>query len=74
MPLTEADVEQIALQGFAECGYACVFGPRIAPGEAAAERESYERLVPRAIRVTGKRECVGGGSLDEFIHQQRSIV
>lgn len=45
MPLTEADIEQIALQWFAECGYACVHGPDIAPGEPAAERESYEQVV-----------------------------
>ena len=32
MPLTEADIEHIALEWFAECGYACVHGPDIAPG------------------------------------------
>ena len=45
MPLTEADIEQIALQWFTECGYACVHGPDIAPGEPASERESYEQVV-----------------------------
>jgi len=70
MPLTEADIEQIALQWFTECGYACVHGPDIAPVELAAERESYERLVPRAIRVAGRCECVGWRIFDKLIHHR----
>ena len=45
MPLTEADIEQIALQWFAECGYACVHGPDIAPDMPGAERTSYEDVL-----------------------------
>ncbi len=32
MPLTEADIEQKALDWFAECGYRCVHGTDISPG------------------------------------------
>jgi type I restriction enzyme R subunit len=42
---TESVVEDAALEWFAELGYAVVHGPEIAPGEPAAERESYEQVV-----------------------------
>jgi type I restriction enzyme R subunit len=42
---TESVVEEAALEWFAELGYHVVHGPDIAPGEAAAERESYEQVV-----------------------------
>jgi type I restriction enzyme R subunit len=45
MPLTEADIEFIALGWFAECGYAVVHGPDIAPDMEGAERTSYEEVV-----------------------------
>ena len=37
MPLNEADIEQIALDWFAECGYTCLHGPDIAPDEPVSE-------------------------------------
>lgn len=45
MPLTKPSIEHIALNWFAECGYACVHGPDIAPEMPVSERESYEQLV-----------------------------
>ena len=45
MPLNEADIEQIALDWFAECGYACVHGPDIAPDMPASERASYQEVL-----------------------------
>ncbi len=45
MPLTEADIEQIALDWFAECGYTCVHGPDIAPDMPASERASYQEVL-----------------------------
>ncbi|MBU3700347.1 MAG: type I restriction endonuclease subunit R [Candidatus Kapabacteria bacterium] len=45
MPLTEADIEQIALEWFAECGYTHVHGPDIAPEMQGAERASYQEVL-----------------------------
>ncbi|MEZ4221374.1 MAG: type I restriction endonuclease subunit R [Polyangiaceae bacterium] len=42
---TESVVEDAALEWFGELGYRVVHGPDIAPGEPAAERESYEQVV-----------------------------
>ena len=45
MSLYESDVEAAALDWFGELGYAVAHGPRLAPGEAAAERESFGEVV-----------------------------
>ncbi len=48
MPLSrfcESTVEEANLDWLAELGYAVVHGPEIAPGEPAAERESYGDVV-----------------------------
>ena len=45
MPLTEADIEQIALEWFVECGYAHVHGPDIAPDVQGSERASYQEVL-----------------------------
>jgi type I restriction enzyme R subunit len=42
---TESVVEDAALEWFGELGYSIVHGPEIAPGEPAAERESYEQFI-----------------------------
>ena len=42
---TESVVEDAALEWFGELGYSIVHGPEIAPGEPAAERESYEQVI-----------------------------
>ena len=41
---TESVVEEAALEWFGELGYRVIHGPDIAPGEPAAERESYEQV------------------------------
>lgn len=43
----ENTVELAALEYFAELGYHTLHGPSLAPGEAAAERESYEEVFLR---------------------------
>ena len=45
MPLTESTVEDAALTWFQELGYASEHGPLMAPGEPAAERESYSDVM-----------------------------
>ena len=49
MSLNESIVEDAALLGFGELGYAVGHGPQLAPGESAAERDSFGdvRLVRR---------------------------
>ena len=41
MSINESVVEEAALTWFAERGYAVAHGPHIAPGEPAAERDSF---------------------------------
>jgi len=43
--LTELDVEDAALEWFGELGYAVGHGPHLAPGELAAERDSFGEVV-----------------------------
>jgi type I restriction enzyme R subunit len=45
MSLTEYMVEEAALGWFLELGYAVLPGPQLAPGEPAAERESFSDVV-----------------------------
>ena len=45
MSLTESIVEDAALTWFGELGYAVGHGPHIAPGEPAAERDSFGDVV-----------------------------
>ena len=45
MTLNEALIEQAALGWFQELGYAVLPGPQLAPGEPAAERESFSDVV-----------------------------
>lgn len=53
--LNESIVEDAALTWFGELGYAIGHGPRLAPGEPAAERDSFGDVV-----LTGRlREAVG---------------
>jgi type I restriction enzyme R subunit len=44
MTLSESTVEEAALGWFQELGYAVLPGPQLAPGEPAAERESFSNL------------------------------
>ena len=45
MTLTESIVEDAALEWFGELGYAFGHGPQLAPGEPAAERDSFGEVV-----------------------------
>ena len=56
MSLNESIVEDAAFEWFGELGYAVGHGPQLAPGEAAAERESFAEVV-----LVGRlREASGG--------------
>ena len=45
MSLNESHVEDAALEWFGELGYAVGHGPQLAPGEPAAERDSFSEVV-----------------------------
>jgi len=45
MSLNESIVEDAALEWFGELGYAVGQGPQMAPGEPAAERDSFGEVV-----------------------------
>jgi type I restriction enzyme R subunit len=45
MSLNESHVENAALEWFGELGYAVGHGPHLAPGETAAERDSFSEVV-----------------------------
>ena len=45
MSLNESIVENAALEWFGELGYAVGHGPHLAPGEPAAERDSFGEVV-----------------------------
>ncbi|HEX9781811.1 MAG TPA: type I restriction endonuclease, partial [Opitutaceae bacterium] len=45
MSLNESVVEDAALEWFGELGYAIGHGPDLAPGEPAAERDSFGEVV-----------------------------
>ncbi len=45
MTLTESIVEEATLEWFGEQGYAVAHGPMLAPGEPAAERDSFGEVV-----------------------------
>ncbi len=45
MSLTQSIVEEAALTWFGELGYAVGHGPRLTPGEPAAERDSFGAFV-----------------------------
>ena len=43
--ITEADVEQVALEWLSELGWGVAHGPDIAPGTPGAEREDFGEVV-----------------------------
>jgi type I restriction enzyme R subunit len=45
MNLNESIVEEAALELFGELGYEVGHGPHLAPGEPAAERDSFSEVV-----------------------------
>ena len=67
-PFTESVVEEAALAWLAGLRYQVQFGPSIAPGEAAAEREDYAQVVLAGrLRDALARlnPCVPAAALDE---------
>jgi hypothetical protein len=55
MTINESIVEDAAFEWFGELGYAFGHGPHLAPGEPAAERDSFVELV-----LVGRlREAIG---------------
>jgi len=51
LSLSESQIEQAALAWLESLGYAILHGPDIAPGETAAERQSYqEAILPQRLR------------------------
>ncbi len=68
MSLTESIVEDAALTWFGELGYAIGHGPQLAPGEPAAERDSFGEVVLVARLRQGLRR-VNGALPDEAIEE-----
>ena len=70
--LTEADVEDAALEWLAALGWQTAHGPDIGPGAPAEERASYgsvvlERRLRDAPRAAGRRagNCLTAGTTRE---------
>ncbi len=58
----ESVVEEAALGWLEELGYARRFGPIIAPGEAAAERDDYgQALMGDCFSPAARAPCAGRG-------------
>ena len=55
MSLNESIVEEAALEWFGELGYAVGHGPQLAPGEPAAERDSFSEVVVGRLREAIRR-------------------
>jgi type I restriction enzyme, R subunit len=68
MSLTESIVEDAALTWFGELGYAVGHGPQMAPGEPAAERDSFGEV----LLVGRLREALR--QLNPAIHQSRTLA
>ena len=71
-PINESVVEQAALAWLESLGYAILYGPEIAPGEASAERDHYgqvvlERRLQQAIQRLNPQVPVN--ALDEAFHK-----
>ncbi len=67
-PINESVVEQAALAWLESLGYAILYGPEIAPGEASAERDHYGQVVlERRLRQALQRlnPQVPADALDE---------
>ena len=55
MALDESIVEDAALEWFGELGYAVGHGAQLAPGEPAAERDSFSEVVVGRLREAIRR-------------------
>ena len=58
--LNESIVEEAALTWFGELGYAVGHGPQLAPGEPAAERDSFGEVVQSRVARTLTRPLPRG--------------
>ena len=55
MKVAESTVEEAALSWFRELGYGIGHGPHLAPGELAAERDSFGDVVVGRLREAIRR-------------------
>ncbi|MBK9516190.1 MAG: type I restriction endonuclease subunit R [Anaeromyxobacter sp.] len=70
--VAESDVEDLALQHFANLGYAVINGPKIEPEGPAAERERFEEVVLRGRLEAALRRLnpgVPAPALDEALRK-----
>ena len=66
MSLNESIVEDAALEWFGELGYAVGHGPQLAPGEPAAERDSFgEVVLVGRVREAIRRPAAAGPAIPE---------
>lgn len=73
MPLTEADIETLALDWLRDCGYTILHGPDIAPDMPGCERVSYSSaLLHQRLRDAIQR-CNPGISADDIEEAIRRI-
>jgi len=74
LAVAESDVEDLALQHFANLGYAVINGPNIAPGEAGAERDRYEEVVLRGRLDEALRRLNPGVPAAALDEAQRKVL
>ena len=70
--LNESHVEDAALEWFGELGYAVGHGPKLAPGEPAAERDSFgEVVLVGRLREAIRRlnACIPKEAREEALHK-----
>ena len=74
MSLNESIVEDAALEWFGELGYAVGHGPQLAPGEPAAERESFGEVVQSRLAGTLIRPLQRGEDKREAIRRLNPAI
>jgi type I restriction enzyme R subunit len=74
MSLNESIVEDAALAWFGELGYAVGHGPHLAPGEPAAERDSFGEVVQSRFAGTLTRPLPWGEEKREAIRRLNPAI
>ena len=74
MSLNESTVEDAALTWFGELGYAVGHGPQLAPGEPAAERDSFGEVVQSRFPRTLTRPLPAGEENREGIRRLNPAI
>jgi type I restriction enzyme R subunit len=74
MSLNESIVEDAALEWFGELGYAVGHGPHLAPGEPAAERDSFGEVVQSRFAGTLTRPLPWGEEKREAIRRLNPAI